>query len=191
MKRILLSVVVILAMTLFAPSAYASVRGDLSFAAKQARVKVIKRYGVQAAGRDIVKYGVVFVTADHREAARRPKLRELRAYSSQLRRLVAPAVYYRTTAVAPSQAPAGTLTAAHQPTGLAGCIVQAESGGDPTAVNGQYHGIAQWSAEAWARHGGHKYASDPLGATYDQQVEILANGLSKFGCRDWCPFDPC
>jgi hypothetical protein len=75
--------------------------------------------------------------------------------------------------------------------GLASCIVHYESGGNPRAVNGIYGGIAQWSPEAWSRMGGTRFASTPTNATYAQQVQVLMDGLARFGCRDWCPFDPC
>lgn len=74
---------------------------------------------------------------------------------------------------------------------LARCIIRSESGGNPLAQNGQYKGIAQWSPEAWRRHGGLRYASTPHGATYAEQVQVLKMGLARYGCRDWCPFDPC
>ena len=75
--------------------------------------------------------------------------------------------------------------------GLARCIVHYESHGNPRARNGQDHGIAQWSPEAWRRHGGHRYSRDPLYASYGQQWRILLGALRRWGCRDWCPFDPC
>lgn len=76
-------------------------------------------------------------------------------------------------------------------TPLMDCIMKHESTYNPLAQNGQYKGLAQWSPEAWARHGGLKYASTPHGASYWEQVQVLANGLRMYGCRDWCPFDPC
>lgn len=76
-------------------------------------------------------------------------------------------------------------------TALMSCIIHHESRGNPLAQNGQYKGIAQWSPEAWARHGGHKYGPTPFDATYWEQVQVLASGIRGWGCRDWCPFDPC
>jgi len=89
-----------------------------------------------------------------------------------------------TPAVVDTEAEAST-------TSLARCIVHYESRGNPRAVNGQYHGIAQWSPEAWRRHGGRRYSRDPLFASYGQQWRVLVGALRRFGCRDWCPFDPC
>lgn len=77
------------------------------------------------------------------------------------------------------------------PAGTASCIVQHESHGDPTATNGQYGGIAQWSPEAWQRMGGTRYAASPTQASYTQQVQVLSYGLSHYGCHDWCPYDGC
>ncbi len=56
---------------------------------------------------------------------------------------------------------------------LASCIIQHESGGNPQAVNGQYSGIGQWSPYAWSEDGGRRYASTPLGASYNEQVTVL------------------
>lgn len=85
------------------------------------------------------------------------------------------------------------ILAAQRPviTPLMDCIMKHESTYNPLAQNGQYKGLAQWSPEAWARHGGLRYASTPHGASYWEQVQVLANGLRMYGCRDWCPFDPC
>lgn len=67
--------------------------------------------------------------------------------------------------------------------GLASCIIQHESGGNPEAVNGQYEGIGQWSPNAWAQYGGTKYASSPTGASYSQQVAVL-NSEGTAGMED-------
>jgi Transglycosylase-like domain len=76
-------------------------------------------------------------------------------------------------------------------TALMDCIMKHESTYNPLAQNGQYKGLAQWSPEAWARHGGLKFGPTPHHASYWEQVQVLANGLRVYGCRDWCPFDPC
>lgn len=73
---------------------------------------------------------------------------------------------------------------------LARCIAKVESTWNPQAVNGIHKGYGQWSPEAWQRHGGLRFASSPLGATPDQQLIVIEQGLQRFGCRDWCPFDP-
>lgn len=71
------------------------------------------------------------------------------------------------------------------------CIIHHESRGNPLATNGQYKGIAQWSPEAWARMGGLKFGPTPHHATYHEQVRVLKWGYARYGCQDWCPFDPC
>lgn len=78
-----------------------------------------------------------------------------------------------------------------QTSGLAQCIITVESHGNPQANNGSHFGIAQWSIEAWTRMKGTQFAPTPLGATYDQQVQVLNYGLAHYGCNDWCPYDPC
>jgi hypothetical protein len=79
----------------------------------------------------------------------------------------------------------------YKPVGLAACIVHHESGGNPRASNGSHWGIGQWTIEAWTRHGGRRFAPHPFGATYQEQLIVLSQGLARYGCRDWCPFDPC
>lgn len=73
---------------------------------------------------------------------------------------------------------------------LARCIARVESTNNPQANrDGVHKGLGQWTAEAWARHGGLRFASSPLGATYDEQLIVIEQGLQGWGCRDWCPFD--
>lgn len=113
-------------------------------------------------------------------------------YYHALLRLNSPApAYLNIVAGMPRIPPAGTMSATFRPSGLASCIVKHESGGNPLAQNGKYKGIAQWSPEAWSRMGGKRYASTPHGATYQEQLIILSEGLRRFGCSDWCPYDPC
>ena len=74
---------------------------------------------------------------------------------------------------------------------LEACIIQHESGGNPTAVNGQYTGIAQWSPAAWAEDGGTRFASSPLGASYSQQELVLREALAAGKSEQWRPYDGC
>lgn len=85
------------------------------------------------------------------------------------------------------------IRAARRPviTPLMDCIMKHESTYNPLAQNGQYKGLAQWSPEAWSRMGGLRFGPTPHHASYWEQVQILAYGLKVYGCRDWCPFDPC
>ena len=66
--------------------------------------------------------------------------------------------------------------------GLAGCIIQHESGGNPHARNGQYEGLGQWSPAAWAQDGGTRYAPSPSGASAAQQLAVL-NSEGAAGMR--------
>ena len=84
--------------------------------------------------------------------------------------------------IQPQQAASSSGQAAVQPStsdvssgGLAGCIIQHESGGDPQATNGQYEGLGQWSPAAWAQDGGTQYAPSPLGASAAQQEAVLSS----------------
>lgn len=123
---------------------------------------------------------------------RRATVIERAKYLSQLERLLHPApAYLSVVAGSPAHLPGGTLSPSYTPTGVAACIVERESGGNPQATNGQYHGIAQWGHPAWVKDGGLKYSYDPLGATYEQQLLVLSYGLSHFGSGDWSNFDGC
>jgi hypothetical protein len=194
MKKFL---VVFLTAFLCTVSATASNKQTTCEKAYNVRQKVINKHGERAPGRNICRQGMRFkwVSDDKKHShwfSRPAKESEKRDYLHAMKRLIAPAPPYLTyNAVQPGQPPAGTLSRSLAPSGLANCIVSHESGGNPQATNGQYHGIAQWSHEAWIRMGGGRYSSDPLGATREQQLQILSDGLARFGCNDWCPYDGC
>jgi Transglycosylase-like domain len=77
-------------------------------------------------------------------------------------------------ATAEAEAAAQTAQSQHPSSGgLAGCIIQHESGGNPQARNGQYEGLGQWSPAAWAQDGGTRYAPSPSGASAAQQEAVL------------------
>jgi hypothetical protein len=73
---------------------------------------------------------------------------------------------------------------------LAVCIIYRESRGDMYADNGTHFGLAQWSIESWLGGGGGRYASNPLGATYSEQVTIL-NDMLPAQAEQWTPWDGC
>lgn len=148
--------------------------------------KVVKHMGKSHAGRDIRFKGVRFMGHSFP-----PTCHDIRRTTKQLTKLLTPTPYLANIAVSPRQPPAGVRLLAHKPVGLAACIVSSESRHNPQANNGSHFGIAQWTVEAWLRHGGGAFASSPLGATYEQQLLVLSNGLVNYGCQDWCPFDPC
>ncbi len=154
------------------------------------RAAVVKKHGKRAPGRNICRFGVQ--SKFNAKWSKPATVKQKAVYVRALRALNAPPpAFLAKTAALPALAPAGTLSARYAPSGLASCIVRHESGGNPLATNGQYHGIAQWSPEAWARHGGRRFAADPHGASYQEQLQVLSNGLARYGCRDWCPFDGC
>lgn len=172
--------------------ATASARTTLCEKAAPVRASVVHKHGRDAPGRDICRWGVVIKRGAHRGSTRPPTNHEKGSYLRQLKQLAAPPPPFLAKTVGPPpRRPAGTQTARVAATGLASCIVAHESGGNAQAVNGQYGGIAQWSPEAWRRHGGTRYAASPLGATKQQQLLVLSQGLSRYGCRDWCPYDGC
>lgn len=155
----------------------------LCYKAHGVRESVVKKHGKQAPGRNICRYGL--------RSGKKPTVHQKAKYVRALKRLNYSPQFLTVTAGPPIQPPAATMSAHLAPAGTAACIVQHESGGNPTAQNGQYTGIAQWSPEAWQRHGGTKYAATPTGATKQQQLIVLNQGLSRYGCRDWCPYDGC
>lgn len=151
------------------------------------RVEVVKQLGHRAPGRDI-RTGLRTSTGGVRIATRA----DYRRVTQTLRAMIDPPAYLAVAHVgAPRVPPAYAQTASYTPTGTAACIVQRESGGNPTAQNGQYEGIAQWSPEAWSRMGGTQYASHPAAATKQDQLKVLSAGLAKYGKGDWGPYDGC
>jgi len=164
-----------------APNAQASTRGDLSHAAKQLRHKVVMKFGQKAAGRDIVKYGVVFVTSAHTEAVRRPKLRELRKYKNQLNLIARPAPQFtRRTVGPPSQPPAGVQTPSVKAT-LPTCTWMPESGGDYNAYNSSSGARGKYQVIP-STHAAH--CSD-LGWSPGEQEECAARVFKAQGAGAW------
>jgi hypothetical protein len=183
------SAAVLAAFVVVVPITEASPRKPATLCTKAwpVRQAVVKQHGKRAPGLNICRHGVRHSDGTYTKATTAQKARYIRA----MRRLIAPAPYLSLRAVPPGQPPAGTLSARASPRGLAACIVAAESGGNPQASNGTHFGIGQWDMETWRAHGGTRFASSPLGATYDQQLQVLNDALVKYGCRSWCPYDPC
>jgi hypothetical protein len=182
MSRIILGCV--LAALLLPAPALAHDGGSIQHKDRYLRATVIRLHGPRAPGCDLA--------AGKCHAHPHPGWRRVHRYFETLRRLIHPIAYTTiSSAGAPRVPPANTASPHYAPSGLASCIVAHESHGNPTATNGQYGGIAQWSAEAWARMGGTRYAPYPQAASYQDQLRVLSDGLSRFGCRDWCPYDGC
>lgn len=202
MRKILCAAVVAALLTLAAGAGakQSHAKPSLCERAYVARVHVVHRFGPRAPGRNICRRGVVFnprrhqyrMAVQHGFHVRPASVVEKAKYLAQLRHLLAPPPpYLMGSGRPPGHPPAGVFGRSYAPTGVAACIVSRESGGNPQAVNGQYHGLAQWSPEAWSRMGGHRYASDPLGASYEQQLRVLSYGLAHYGTRDWSAYDGC
>lgn len=182
MKRILLLAVMFMAVA-FVPQAKAQSRGDMTWNANRARSKVVKRHGAKAAGRDIVKFGVRFVAADHTRQVRRAKPSELRRYTAQLRQLVRPPPlpHLTRTAVPPSRSPAGTLTPSVK-ANLPYCTWGPESGGDYHASNGTHFGKYQFDLQTWQSVGG---TGNPLNASPAEQDYRAAKLYAQRGGAPW------
>lgn len=153
------------------------------------RQSVVKKHGTRAPGRNICRWGVKHSDGSVTKATYSQKKR----YLNQLRTLAHPVPFLVVNATKPGQLPAGTLSAHYTPTGQAACIVTRESHGDPNASNGTHFGIAQWSLQTWRAHGGPQMtgASDPRGASYQQQLMVLSHALATVGSGDWSPYDGC
>lgn len=147
----------------------------------------------RACGRNIIALG----WKARGKPAVEPSLKQIAKWSRALNRLSHPMAYLYTHGVQPRTPTGnGAATPSYSPaSGLAACIIRAESGGNSRASNASGHkGIAQWSDEAWNRHqraGGHYFGPTALSATYQQQLIVLNDGLTHYGCIDWCPYDTC
>lgn len=153
------------------------------------RSEVVQKHGKRAPGRNIVRDGVR--TKHGTRAARKA---DLAASIETFRNMLAPppppaptsqsapATSGLQSAATPSQSPSSSLAA---------CIISRESHGDTQATNGQYGGIAQWSPDAWRRHGGTQFAPTPQGASYSQQVSVLDHALQTGHAGEWTPYDGC
>jgi hypothetical protein len=137
------------------------------------REHVVRRFGVRAAGRDIVRDGLRYRRSTDREVVRSTHVME-RMLHPVVRVIAAPVAIADTpSATSTAQTP---ITATPAPaSGLEACIIAHESGGDSQAVNGQYSGIGQWSPAQWAADGGTAYGQSPLDASAAEQQQILAS----------------
>jgi len=105
-----------------------------------------------------------------------------RTYSAPATSYHAPATSYR--------APAATSYTAGS--GLVGCIISRESGGNAQAVNPNGHyGLGQWDQSTWIADGGGRYASTPLGASASQQAQIIREQVAAGNTGQWTNYDGC
>jgi hypothetical protein len=92
---------------------------------------------------------------------------------------------------------ADRLYAKHHPppkpamSALEACIIREESGGDPTAVNGQYEGIGQWSPSSWDQWSQGRYGNTPLDASYVEQEKVLRSEGEAGMIREQGVYDGC
>jgi peptidoglycan hydrolase-like protein with peptidoglycan-binding domain len=76
--------------------------------------------------------------------------------------------------------------------GLVGCIISHESGGNSGAVNPNGHyGLGQWAQSTWIADGGGRYASTPLGATAAEQKQIIEEQVAAGNSGQWTNYDGC
>lgn len=148
------------------------------------------QFGHRAPGRQIVKWGF----DSHHKATDAEVVTSLAVLGRMLAPPPAPApaqaVQTSQNISQPSSAPQ-TSSNAGAGSGLAACIIQRESGGNPQATSGQYTGIAQWSPSAWAQDGGTQYAPTPTGASAAQQMAVLNSALAAGQSGQWTPYDQC
>lgn len=151
------------------------------------RAKVIKRFAVRKAGRDICKYGMLITSGERKGETRPTTYKERDRYRDTLKRLLAPppALLAR-TAVLPTQAPAGTYSAsvAAPAGGTLDAIARCESGGNPSAVDpsGTYRGKYQFDRGTWASVGG---SGDPAAASEAEQDKRAAMLYAQRGSSPW------
>jgi hypothetical protein len=162
---------------------------------------VVAKYGLRAAGRNIVVHGL---SNGHR-ATDRDIVRSIEVFHRTLSPPTPVAVVSEPSYTAPSYAPTATTSAYMTPTytapvpvastaptsGLEACIIARESGGNSQATDGIYAGEGQWSPSAWAQDGGTAYAPTPLGASAAQQQQVLANEGAAGMSQQQGVFDGC
>lgn len=150
------------------------------------RHHVIREHGASAAGRDMLMDG----RSDGHPVTDAGIVDSIHVYwrilwPPRIRR--ATLTRYSTTGSTVVTQSVGSVT----PSSYERCIINAESGGRPNAVNGQYSGIGQWSVTQWQADGGGRYSSTPLGASYSQQ-EIILRGEGRAGMgQQQGRYDPC
>ena len=70
--------------------------------------------------------------------------------------------------------------------------MQAESSGNPQAYNptSGTMGLLQFLEATWLQYGGAMYASTPLQATAQQQMNVGVRAYEADGWAPWAPDDP-
>lgn len=134
----------------------ANERAALEREYRQVREKVVKRFGLRKAGRDLVRDGVEERDGDERKARKAEVLESIEL----MRGWLAPG---ETATRAPSEAVSGATTAA---AGAPTSVIECESGGDYGAVNpAGYYGAYQFDQGTWDAYAPEGYAgTNPAGA---------------------------
>jgi hypothetical protein len=167
-------------------SATADLRPQCSAAllrsANHHRHVVIKRHGVDAAGRDIIKWGRIGSDQHPHRAA----CGTVRRYRDQLIQLrtepkLAPLIYR--TATAPYRPPAGVQTPGVAAGGTLSAIRACESGGNYSTNTGNgFYGAYQFTQSTWASVGG---SGNPAAASPAEQDRRAAMLYAQQGASPW------
>ena len=173
-------------LVLLPAAAQADMRPDCSKklvrSATHHRHVVVKRHGHDAAGRDIVKWGVIRRN-QHPSAAR---CKEVRKYRNQLVVLhtepkLAPLLVR--TAGKPYTPPAGAMTPSVGAGGTLQAIRQCESGGNYSTNTGNgFYGAYQFTQSTWESVGG---TGNPAAASPAEQDKRAAILYSQQGAAPW------
>jgi hypothetical protein len=189
MRSTIVPAVAVLAITgLSAVSAEASTKPDCSRAllrsANHHRSIVVHRHGNRAAGRDIVRHGVI----RRNQHASPARCREIKRYRDQLMVLHREPRYHPLivrTAVAPYRPPAGVQTpsVAAPPGGTLSAIAHCESGGNYATNTGNgFYGAYQFTQSTWQSVGG---SGNPAAASPAEQDRRAAMLYAQQGAAPW------
>lgn len=145
---------------------------------------VVKKHGVDAAGRDIVKYGRIRAN----QKTTPSKCGEIKKYRKQLIVLHTEPKYYPLivrTAAKPYQAPAGTQSpsVATPANGTLAAIRSCESGGNYSTNTGNgFYGAYQFTQSTWQSVGG---SGNPAAASPAEQDKRAAMLYAQQGSSPW------
>jgi hypothetical protein len=120
-------------------------------------------------------------------------------YASGVEQAAAQQQYYRAAVyasglehpAAPAPAPVTTASSSSgggsAPSGILSCIANAESTGNPSAVNSSSGagGLYQFLPSSWAAYGGTQYAPVAQDATVAQQTAVAQTALAESGTSPW------
>ena len=188
MRTTIIAPVVALAITALPATAQAELRPDCGKKLVRSAVKhrnvVVKRHGHDAAGRDIVKWGII----RRNQHASRAGCKEVRKYRNQLIVLHTEPKYHPLivrTATTPYRPPAGAQTpsVAAPAGGVLETIAACESGGNPATNTGNgFYGKYQFTQSTWNSVGG---SGNPAAASEAEQDQRAAMLYAREGRSPW------